>query len=75
MNIVLSFRGTLRHLYRIIGTLLCYHGNGLMMIYNAILGLNADEKVFILLFIHKFSILMEFLKFRTFEKLGSDKII
>ena len=61
--IFLSFRGTLRHLNRIIGTLLCYHGNGLMMIYNAILCLNTDEKAFILMFIHKFSVLMEFFKF------------
>ena len=61
--IFLSFRGTLGHLNRIIGTLLCYHGNRLMMIYNAILGLNTDEKVFIFMFIHKFSVLMEFLKF------------
>ena len=61
--IFLSFSGTLRHLNRIIGTLLCYHGNGLMMIYNAILCLNTDEKAFILMFIHKFSVLMEFLKF------------
>ena len=63
INIFLSFRGILGHLYRIIGTLLCYHGNGLKMIYNAILCLNTDEKVFILIFIHKFSVLMEFLKF------------
>ena len=42
INIFLSFRGTLSHLYRIIGTLLCYHSNGLM-IYNAILCLNTDE--------------------------------
>ena len=63
MNIFLSFRGKLGHLYRIIGTLLCYHGNGLMMIYNAILCLNTDEKVLILMFIHKFCVLMEFLQF------------
>ena len=44
--IFLSFRGILGHLNRIIGTLLCYHGNGLMMIFNAILCLNTDEKVF-----------------------------
>ena len=61
--IFLSFRGTLGHLYRIIGTLLRYHGNRLMIIYNAILCLNTDEKVFILMFIHKFTVLMEFLKF------------
>ena len=61
--IFLSFRCTLRHLNRIIGTLLCYHGNGLMMIYNAILCLNTDEKAFIHMFIHKFSVLMEFVKF------------
>ena len=61
--IFLSFRGTLRHLNRIIGTLLCYHVNRLMMIYNAILCLNTDEKAVIHTFIHKFSVLMEFLKF------------
>ena len=60
---LLSFRGTLGHLYRIIEMLLCYHGNGLMMIYNAILCLNTDEKVYILMFIHKFSVLMGFLNF------------
>ena len=32
-----------------------------MMIYNAILCLNTDEKLFILMFIHKFSVLVEFL--------------
>ena len=58
--IFLSLRGTLGHLNRSIGTLLCYPGNGLMMIYNAILCLNTDERAVILMFIHKFSVLMEF---------------
>ena len=61
--IFLSFRCILGHLNRIIGTLLCYHGDRPMMIYNGILCLNTDEKVVILIFKHKFSVLMEFLKF------------
>ena len=63
INIFHSFRGTLGHLYRIIGTLLCYHGIGLMLIYKAILCLNTDEKVFILMFRHQCCVLKEFLKF------------
>ena len=44
--IFLSFRDTLGHFDRIIGTLLCYHGNRLMMICNAILCLNTDESLY-----------------------------
>ena len=63
INIFLSFIGTLGHHYRFFGTLLCYQGNWLMMICNAILCLNNDKKVCILMFIHKFSVLMELLRF------------
>ena len=60
------------HLFRIIGTLLCYHGNGLMMICNALLCLNTDEKVFILMFIQKCSVVMEIL-FIVLEHLKTRK--